>query len=69
MATVPKSFIRAEVLAYLKAGRRLLRRLAGSHDQFMIASQILQQKESPYTEKELVLVQDMVLRISVKLGR
>ncbi len=61
-----KSFVRAEVLDYLKVGARLLRGVAGSHDEFMIASQILQRKHTPYTERERVLVQAMVRRLSIK---
>ncbi len=67
MAT-SKSFVRAEVLDYLKAGKKLLWGVAGSHDEFLIASQILKHKDSLYTERELVLVQEMVRRLSIKCG-
>jgi len=63
-----KSFVRAEVLAYLKAGIRLLEDRAGSHGDFRTATKILRQKGSPYTERELVLVQELVRRLSNKCG-
>jgi hypothetical protein len=67
MAVSPKS-IRTEVLDYIKACWNLLRNNPGSHDQFIIASLILQEKDGRYTDEELALVQKMVLRVSVKLG-
>lgn len=61
--------IRAEVLDYLKACSNLLAANAGSHDEFMTASQILHHKEGHYTDEELALVQDMLRRVSAKLGQ
>ncbi len=61
-----KSFVRAEVLHYLKAGARLLRGVAGSHDEFMTASKLLQRNHTHFTERERVLVQAMVRRLSIK---
>lgn len=69
MVTAPISIIRIEVLAYLKACANLLADHPGSHDEFMIASEALQQKDGHYTDQERDLVQGMVLRLSVKHGK
>lgn len=66
MMTTSKSFVRAEVRDYLKAGVRLLRGVVGSHDEFLIATQILRRMQSPYTARELVLVQELLRQLSVK---
>lgn len=65
----PPHILRPEVLDYLKACSNLLANNEGSHDEFMIASQALQQKVGRYTDEELALVQDMLLRISMKHGK
>lgn len=69
MAAAPGSLIRSDVLNYLTACTNLLADHPGSHDEFMIASQTLQQKKIRYTDEELRLVQRMLLRISLKRGK
>jgi hypothetical protein len=68
MTVAPISLIRGEVIAYLTACEHLLADNPGSLDEFMIASQGVQQKKIRYTDEELRLVQRMLLRISLKRG-
>ena len=60
--------IRPEVHQYLDACTNLLARKPVSHEQFMRASQLLQQKNGKFTDEELVLVQEMLRRISIQLA-
>ena len=60
--------IRREVLTYLKACNSLLGRTKGAHGQFMAASAALQNKSGIYTDEELVLVQEMLHRVSGAVG-
>lgn len=66
MTVVSISLIRGEVIAYLTACEHLLADNPESLDEFMTASQGLQQKRIRYTDEELRLVQRMLLRISLK---
>jgi hypothetical protein len=66
MTAAPKSSIREEVLAYLNACANILADKPGSQDDFVVATQILQQKRIRYTDEELRLVQRMLLRLSNK---
>jgi hypothetical protein len=68
MATSP-TLVRTEVVNYVKACASLLADNPGSHDEFMIASEGLQQKDGSYSDQELALVQDMLLRVSVKVSQ
>jgi hypothetical protein len=68
MASFHLPEIRYEVSQYLFAGMSLLAGENGSHDEFMVASQALQQKTGKYTEEELALVNEVLHRVSVKLG-
>jgi hypothetical protein len=38
----------------------------GSHSEFMLASQFLQQKKGKHTDEELALVNDVLHRVSIK---
>ena len=63
-----QSIIRPEVLEYLHACVNILISKDGSHDEFLLASQTLQQKDGTYTDEELILVQEMLYRLSAKHG-
>jgi hypothetical protein len=68
MATSP-TLVRAEVVNNVKACASLLADNPGSHDEFMIAGEGLQQKDGSYSDQELALVQDTLLRLSVKVSQ
>ena len=69
MAVIHPSFIRNEVRDYLQACVNLVSGNDGSHDEFMVASQSLQAKTGRYTDDEMILVQEMLYRVSSHLGR
>jgi len=63
MTAAPKSFIREEVLHYLKACANLLADNPESHDEFMVASECLQQKDVDTPTKNLDGPRYFALRI------
>ena len=69
MAVIHQSFIRIEVRNYLQACVNLVAGNDGSHDEFMVASQHLHAKAGKYTDDEMILVQEMLYRVSSHLGR
>ena len=60
--------IRQEVRQYLDACTNLLGQKPRSHEEFMLASQLLKQKNGKCTDEELVLVLEMLRRVSIKLA-
>jgi hypothetical protein len=60
--------IRQEVSGYIVACAKLLAGDKGAHDEFMLASQVLQQKHGQYTDQELAILQNMIHRVSIKLS-
>ena len=60
--------IRQEVRQYLDACTNVLARKPRSHEEFMLASQLLKQKNGKCTDEELVLVLEMLRRVSIKLA-
>ena len=69
MADPDHTSIRKEVREYLGACVSLLNGEPGSHDEFMLASETLQRRDSKLTENERFLVQEMIFRLSVKLAQ
>ena len=68
MVVVHQSFIRIEVRDYLQACVNLVSGNHGSHNEFMVASQHLQAKAGKYTDDEMILLQEMLYRVSSHLG-
>lgn len=68
MASFHLPGIRHEVRRYLLACMSLLAGTKGSHEEFLFASQLLQKKNGQYTDQELVLVHEVIYRVSAKLG-
>jgi hypothetical protein len=60
--------IRQEVSGYIVTCAKRLAGDKGAHDELMVASQLLQQKHGQYTDEELVILQNMIHRVSIKLS-
>jgi hypothetical protein len=60
--------LRQEVRGYIIACAKLLVGDNGAHEEFMLASELLQQKHGQYTNEELAVLQNMIHRVSIKLS-
>jgi hypothetical protein len=61
--------VRTEVHNYLQACVNLLMRAQRSRHEFMLASRTIQAKTGEYTVHEMILIQEMLHRVSNHLGR
>lgn len=61
--------VRPEEHSYLLACVTLLTRAQESHHEFMLASRNLQAKTTQYTVHEMILIQEMLHRVSNHLRR
>ena len=62
--------IRQEVSGYIVivACAKLLAGGQGAHEEFMLASQLLQQKQGQCSDEELAILHNIIHRVSIKLS-
>ena len=68
MSDTSSPFLRQIVHQYLQASEAVLANTEGASETFVSASHDLLSKDGKLTDDEMALIQDMLIRVSAKLG-